>query len=202
MFTPERHLPQTGQRGHSPQRHTAAGTAAPTTTYMGNTVPHRRANPTQTAHAHPERGTQAQGQRLDTWMLVRPQNQNIADGKVGLFESLNASSNSDRTSSIADNVSFSLYLFIDLPAHLSLRAPDPPLYSCLRVKVYPKFRALHPTAIGPFRLLTTCVHGYVCVHTLPALMSPSAYAPPLRSLPIYTYTYTYIYIMYIYYVYI
>ena len=28
---PERHLPTPGQHGHSPQRHTAAGTAAPTT---------------------------------------------------------------------------------------------------------------------------------------------------------------------------
>ena len=51
MFTPERHLPTPGQRGHSPQRHTAAGTA-PTTTDTGNTVP-QRANPTQTAYAHP-----------------------------------------------------------------------------------------------------------------------------------------------------
>ena len=38
MFTSERHLPSPGQRGHSPQRHTAAGTAAPTTTDTGNTV--------------------------------------------------------------------------------------------------------------------------------------------------------------------
>jgi len=29
MFTPERHLPTPGQRGHRPQRHTATGTAAP-----------------------------------------------------------------------------------------------------------------------------------------------------------------------------
>jgi len=29
MYTPERHLPTPGQHGHSPQRHTAAGTAAP-----------------------------------------------------------------------------------------------------------------------------------------------------------------------------
>jgi len=29
MITPERHLPTPGQHGHSPQRHTAAGTAAP-----------------------------------------------------------------------------------------------------------------------------------------------------------------------------
>jgi len=44
MYTPERHLPTPGQRGHSPQRHTAAGTAAPTTTDTGNTV-QQRANP-------------------------------------------------------------------------------------------------------------------------------------------------------------
>ena len=61
MFTPERHLPTPGQREHSPQRHTAAGTAAPTTTDTGNTVP-QRANPTQTAYAHPRRRAQAQGQ--------------------------------------------------------------------------------------------------------------------------------------------
>jgi len=47
----------------SPQRHTAAGTAAPTTADTGNTVP-QRANPTQTAYAHPRRRAQAQGQRL------------------------------------------------------------------------------------------------------------------------------------------
>ena len=68
MFTPERHLPTPGQHGHSPQRHTAAGTAAPTTTDTGNTVP-QRANPTQTAYAHPRRRAQAQGQRLGTWTL-------------------------------------------------------------------------------------------------------------------------------------
>jgi len=56
----------------SPQRHTAAGTAAPTTADTGNTVP-QRANPTQTAYAHPRRRAQAQGQRLGTWTLVRPQ---------------------------------------------------------------------------------------------------------------------------------
>jgi len=39
--TPERHLPTPGQRVHSPQRHTAAGTAAFTTTDMGNAVPQR-----------------------------------------------------------------------------------------------------------------------------------------------------------------
>ena len=42
----------------SPQRHTAAGTAAPTTADTGNTVP-QRANPTQTAYAHPRRRAQA-----------------------------------------------------------------------------------------------------------------------------------------------
>ena len=39
-FTPERptrSLPTPGQHGHSPQRHTAAGTAAPTTADTGNT---------------------------------------------------------------------------------------------------------------------------------------------------------------------
>ena len=30
MLAPERHLPPPGQRGHNPQRHAAAGTAAPT----------------------------------------------------------------------------------------------------------------------------------------------------------------------------
>jgi len=55
-FTPERHFPPSGQRGHSPQRHTAA----PTTTGTGNTV-RQRADPTQTAYAHPTRGAQAQG---------------------------------------------------------------------------------------------------------------------------------------------
>ena len=44
MYTPERHLPTPGQHGDSPQRHTAAGTAAPTTADTGNTVP-QRANP-------------------------------------------------------------------------------------------------------------------------------------------------------------
>ena len=44
MYTPKRHLLTPGQRGHSPQRHTAAGTAAPTTTDTGNTAP-QRANP-------------------------------------------------------------------------------------------------------------------------------------------------------------
>jgi len=34
-YTPERHLPTPGQRGHSLQQHTAAGTAAPTTTDTG-----------------------------------------------------------------------------------------------------------------------------------------------------------------------
>ena len=35
---PERHLPTLGQHGHSPQGHTAAGTAAPTTADTGNTM--------------------------------------------------------------------------------------------------------------------------------------------------------------------
>jgi len=38
---PRDNLPTPGQRGHSPQRHTAAGTAATTTTDTGNTVPQR-----------------------------------------------------------------------------------------------------------------------------------------------------------------
>jgi len=38
LFTPKRHLPTPGQHGHSPQRHTAAGTAAPSTADMGNAV--------------------------------------------------------------------------------------------------------------------------------------------------------------------
>ena len=73
MFTPERHLPPHIRTARaSPQRHTAAGTAAPTTADTGNTVP-QRANPTQTAYVHPRRRAQAQGQRLGTWTLVRPQ---------------------------------------------------------------------------------------------------------------------------------
>jgi len=63
MFTPEKHLPTPGQRGHSPQRHTAAGTAVPTTTDTGNIVP-QRANPNQTAYARPRSGAQARAQRL------------------------------------------------------------------------------------------------------------------------------------------
>ena len=58
MFSPERHLPTPGQRGHSPQRHTVAGTATPTTADTGNIVP-QRANPIQTAYAHPRRRAQA-----------------------------------------------------------------------------------------------------------------------------------------------
>jgi len=45
-----RHLPTPEQHGHSPQRHTAAGTAAPTTADIGNKV-QQRANSTQTAYA-------------------------------------------------------------------------------------------------------------------------------------------------------
>jgi len=40
-YPPERHLRISGQCGHSPQRHTAAGTAAPSTTDTGNAVPQR-----------------------------------------------------------------------------------------------------------------------------------------------------------------
>jgi len=60
LFTFDRLLFPPEQRGSSPQRHTAAGAAARTTTDAGNTVP-QRANPTQTDHAHLERGGQAQG---------------------------------------------------------------------------------------------------------------------------------------------
>ena len=67
----------------SPQRHTAAGTAAPTTADTGNTVP-QRANPTQTAYAHPRRRAQAQGQRLGTWTLVRKEKQQPA--RVGPYK--------------------------------------------------------------------------------------------------------------------
>ena len=63
MFTPERQPPHIRTARASPQRHTAAGTAAPTTADTGNTVP-QRANPTQTAYAHPRRRAQAQGQAL------------------------------------------------------------------------------------------------------------------------------------------
>jgi len=45
-YTSEIHLPTRGQRGDSPQRHTAAGTAAPTTTDTKNTVA-QRVNPAQ-----------------------------------------------------------------------------------------------------------------------------------------------------------
>jgi len=75
MFTPERHLPTIpGQRGHSPQRHNAAGTAAPTTTDTGNTQSHspQRANPTQTAYVRSRKRAQTQGQRSGTRTLVRP----------------------------------------------------------------------------------------------------------------------------------
>jgi len=71
IFTPAGHLPTPGQRGHSPQRHTAAGTAAPTTKDTGNTVP-QRARPTKTAYARSRKRAQAQGQRFGTWTLVRP----------------------------------------------------------------------------------------------------------------------------------
>jgi len=71
-YTVEEHPPTSGQHGHIPQQHTAAGTAAPTTADMGNTVP-QRAHPTQTAYAHPRRRAQTQGQHLGTWTLVRPQ---------------------------------------------------------------------------------------------------------------------------------
>ena len=40
-FTPERHLHTPVQRGQSPERHTAVGTAAPTTTDTGNIAPQR-----------------------------------------------------------------------------------------------------------------------------------------------------------------
>jgi len=51
VYTPERHLTTPGQSGHSPQRHTAAGTAAPTTTDTGNIVP-QHANPTRRIHIY------------------------------------------------------------------------------------------------------------------------------------------------------
>jgi len=56
--TPERNLLPPEQRGYSPQRPTAAGTAAHINADTGNTVP-QRANPTQTAYAHPRRRAQA-----------------------------------------------------------------------------------------------------------------------------------------------
>ena len=77
MFTPER-PPHIRTARASPQRHTAAGAAAPTTADTGNTVP-QRANPTQTPYAQPRRMAQAQGQRLGTWTLVRPQKAPSAD---------------------------------------------------------------------------------------------------------------------------
>ena len=51
-----------GQLKHSPQRHTAAGTATPATADTGNRVP-QRVNPTQTAYAHPRRRAQAPSPR-------------------------------------------------------------------------------------------------------------------------------------------
>jgi len=66
QYTPERHLPTPGQRGYSPQLHTAAGTAARTTMDTENTVP-QRGNPAQTAYAHSRNRAQAQSQRLGTW---------------------------------------------------------------------------------------------------------------------------------------
>jgi len=65
MFTPERHLPTPGQHGHSPQRHTTAGTATPTTADTGNTFP-QRANPAQTAYAH----FHATGLRARIWLNI------------------------------------------------------------------------------------------------------------------------------------
>jgi len=62
-FTPNRHLLPPGQRRHSPQRHTAPGTAAPTTTDRGETLP-QRANPNQTGYTHPQSGGQVRGQGL------------------------------------------------------------------------------------------------------------------------------------------
>jgi len=59
ICSPPRDLPTAGQRRHSPQRHTTAGTSAPTSTGTGNAVP-KRASPTQTAYAHPQRGAHAQ----------------------------------------------------------------------------------------------------------------------------------------------
>jgi len=45
MFTPQKTPPHTRTaRAQPPQRHTAAGTAAPTTTDTGNTVPQRATN--------------------------------------------------------------------------------------------------------------------------------------------------------------
>jgi len=49
LSTPERHLPTPGQCGHSPQQRTAAGTAVPTTTDEGETVP-QRVNPSLEWH--------------------------------------------------------------------------------------------------------------------------------------------------------
>ena len=75
MYTPKRHLPTPGQHGHSPQRHTAAGTAAPTTADTENTVP-QRANPykdiylrveAQEAVQQAQRGVRAAWQPLCPW---------------------------------------------------------------------------------------------------------------------------------------
>jgi len=73
ITTDERHLPTLGPHGHSPQRHTAAGTADTTTTDTGNTVPLSASTPLKRPMLTPKRGAQARIQRLGTWTLVRPQ---------------------------------------------------------------------------------------------------------------------------------
>jgi len=50
LLYPRETSPHQDSAGTAPQRHTAAGTAAPITADTGNTVP-QRANPTRTAYA-------------------------------------------------------------------------------------------------------------------------------------------------------
>ena len=68
MFTPERHLPTSGQHtGQPPAAHRRRHSRPATTADTGNTdspTHTQRAHPTQTACAHPRRRAQAQGQAL------------------------------------------------------------------------------------------------------------------------------------------
>ena len=56
MSTFERHLPTPEQRGHSLQRHTAAGTAAPTTIDTGKHKFHSTPTPLKRPMRTPQRG--------------------------------------------------------------------------------------------------------------------------------------------------
>jgi len=88
---PPSDLPILGQRGHSFWRYTAAGTAAPTTTDTGNTVP-QHANPTLTAYAHsfPASGMGAMG-------VIVTDSQNALQAARLLFRTLSRKSRVDPT---------------------------------------------------------------------------------------------------------